>query len=333
MEFNMSYNNTEAENLALEAQVQTAMEFQTELVGANHSRLLSGMAVERDGSAWRVAIDDIRIIPHFNVRVKNAAYHAHIENLTKSIIENGYYRDKPIAGYLAQEGKKLVIYCTDGHCRLEAIRKAIALGTPISEVPVILKEKSTTLEDLTVALVRSNDGLKLSPLELAIACKRLVDFGWSYQTIATKIGITEVYVGQLLTLAGAPKSIREMIESGSATAAVALSALRDHGSEAPQVMAKALEEAKAKGKGKLTSKFLPNAVLKRAQTKNAPVMFTAIEQIKADKGFTGLSPDVQELVQKVLESIEKAKIDAAARAENEAQSAENEPKAEMDNAA
>jgi len=315
--------NTEAATLALEAQVQTALEFQAEFVGANHSKLLSGMAVERDGNAWLVAIDDIRIIPHFNVRVKNAAYFAHIDKLTQSIIENGFYKDKPVAGYLAQEGKKLVIYCTDGHCRLEATRKAIALGTPIRELPVILKEKSTTVEDLTVALVRSNDGLKLSPLELAIACKRLGDYGWSYQTIATKIGITEEYVGQLMTLAGAPKSIREMIEAGEATAGVALTALRDHGSDAAKVMTKALEDAKAKGKSKLTAKFLPSAVLKRAQTKSAPVMFSAIEKIKEDKGFRSLSKDVQSLVQEILDQIAKAKSDAAARTESAANATED----------
>lgn len=311
----MTDTNSQAATLALEAEVQTALEFQTELVGANHSKLLSGLAVERDGNAWRAAIEDIRIIPHFNVRVKNAAYYAHIDSLTQSIVENGYYKDKPIAGYLAQEGKKLVIYCTDGHCRIEATRKAIALGIPIKELPVILKEKSTTLEDLTVALVRSNDGLKLSPLELAIACKRLGGFGWNYQTIATKIGITEEYVGQLMTLAGAPASIRAMIEAGEATAGVALAALRDHGSDAAQVMSNALEQAKAKGKTKLTAKFLPSAVLKRAQTKSAPVMFSAIEKIKQDKAFGSLSKDVQSLVQEILDQIEAAKKEAAKQAE------------------
>lgn len=286
-------------------QVQTALDFNTELVGASHKSLLNSIAATK-GDMLIVALEDIRIIPGFNVRVKDAGYHAHIRDLANSIRENGFYNNKPLTGYAGMEGKKPVIFLTDGHCRMEGAHLAISEGAPITELPVILKDKSVTMEDLTVELVRSNNGKRLTPLEMAIACKRLVSFNLKPQTIADKIGITVEYVNQLLTIAGAPASIREMIQAGEATAAVALGALRDHGSDAGKVMGEALAKAKASGKTKLTQKFLPQQILKKAYAKSAPAMYTAITQVKAHDAFGQLPEDLRKMIEDIISKMPAA---------------------------
>lgn len=288
-------------------QVQSALAFKTELVAVPQKTLFNSISAVK-GDLWMVLPEDIRVIPDFNVRIKNDAYYAHIRALADSMKENGYYADKPIAGYGAYDGKKPVIYTTEGHCRMEAVALAISEGADITEIPVVIKDKSTNMEDLTVAMARTSHVLKLSPIELAIVCKRLATAGWKEDRIATSIGMTSEYVNQLLTLAGSPKLIRDMVESGQATAAVAIAAIRTHGSDAVNVMSESLSEAKASGKNKVTAKFLPAQMQKKAFAKAAPRMYVAIEQVRSHKSFSKLPDDLKEMIDEIISNVSTASV-------------------------
>lgn len=74
---------------------------------------------------WKVPVSEIHVIPDFNVRANGAEHKEHLEGLVESIIANGFYSHKPLAGYVALEDGKQTIYLTDGHCRLEAVKEAI----------------------------------------------------------------------------------------------------------------------------------------------------------------------------------------------------------------
>lgn len=76
----------------------------------------------------------------------------------------------------------------------------------ISTYPVVPKDKSNT-EDLTIALVRSNQGKKFTPLELSIVVKRLINAGLEINIIAKRLGFTTEYINQLAAIAGAPSMI------------------------------------------------------------------------------------------------------------------------------
>lgn len=284
------------------AQFQAALNFNTELVAANPKVLFNSIAMVK-AEMWDVQVEDLRVLQDFNIRIRNAEYFAHVRNLADSILANGFYKDKPLSGFGTLAGKKPIIYITDGHCRYEAVLLAISEGAPITELPVVIKDKSVSMEDLTVSLVRSSEGKRLAPLEVAIAVKRLFNFGWKQPLIAQKIGVSEVYVNQLLVLAGAPKAVRDMVESGEATAAVALDAIRAHGSDAQQVMTEALEDAKANGKTKLTARFLPEQIKKKACAKAAPAMFAVIEQVKAHKSFSRLPDDLKLTIEALIAKI------------------------------
>ena len=131
---------------------------------------------------WQVPIEAIRVIPGFNVRVKNTSYDQHIEDLAESILREGFKPDKPLAGYVSQEDGVNVISVVDGHCRLEAVRIAISRGAEISRLPVVVSPPGTTMEDLTVSLVSSNSGKELTPYEISMVVRRLVRFGWETET-------------------------------------------------------------------------------------------------------------------------------------------------------
>ena len=167
---------------------------------------------------WNVPVAAIRIMEGFNVRVHNTDYAAHICEIGESILANGFMKDKPLSGFVANEGGQNIIYVTDGHSRLEAVAYANERGAQITTVPVVTKPAGTGIEDLTIGLVTSNSGKPLTPIEKAAVVKRLVGYGMEEAVIAKRLGFTVGYVGDLLKLIAAPKKIRAMVESGEVSA-------------------------------------------------------------------------------------------------------------------
>lgn len=236
----------------------------TQLDLTNPDSLVAGnvKATMRDagatsGDLWMVPRKQLHIDPNFNVRQKGPEHKAHIDWLAKSIAAEGFHRDKPIVGYVAQAGKKPIIIVTDGHCRLEAVDLAIERGAEIDKVPVVVKPQGTSVEDITVALVTSNSGKPLAPYEIGVVCKRLTSFGMEKNEIARRLGITGKYVDDLLALVGAPRAVREMVIKGKVSATQAIKELRANADEAPDRLKAGLEKAEAEGKDRVTNKHLP----------------------------------------------------------------------------
>lgn len=203
---------------------------------------------------WTVPVAQIKVLDGFNVRVHNAEYKARIEEIAKSILANGFLKDKPLTGYVAKEDGQQVIYVTDGHTRLEAVKLAIGYGAEIESLPVITKPAGTSIEDLTVALVTSNNGRPLAPIEMGAVVKRLAGYGMAEEVIAKRIGVTTGYIKDLLLLMGAPKAIRKAVEDGKISAANAVAQMKKHGDKAADVIGSAIEEAEEAGETKVSKK-------------------------------------------------------------------------------
>lgn len=244
----MSNNNLPTTDLVIENITPGSVKAAMKEVGASSSDL------------WMVPYEDIRVIPGFNVRVRNAEYEAHVRNIKDSIIANGYYRDKPLEGYVAKEDGKNVIYVTGGHTRHEAAGLAIEEGHPLEALPVIVKPAGTSQEDLTVALVTGNSGRPLTPIEMAIVVKRLQGFGLDTKTIANRLGYGKKYIEDLLTLLSAPAAVRKLVEQGKVSATLALSELKKDASGAAKKLTEAAKTVEATGKTKVTKKALKPAV-------------------------------------------------------------------------
>lgn len=275
---------------------------------------------------YQVPVDLIQELPNFNVRVHDEAYDAHIDNLAQSMVENGYYQDKPLAGYVANVDGKNVVYVTDGYSRLKAIPRANKLGASIATVPMVFKSAATSLEDLTIALVTSNEGKPLTPFEKGIVCKRLEGYGMERSDIAKRLNISAVYVGQLLTLMGAPNEIRKLVQSGKLSAENALAAMKTHGTKAVEVLQTASARAAASGQKRITEKSLPGAQLAKVIKKQAPAMADTLRDVKADPGFSSLSQELREKLQALLDTIDESakaapKAPEAAAAQDETTSA------------
>lgn len=188
-------------------------EFKEEFVqGSFKAAVVAAGIKTRDLSM--VPIDAIVAVKNLNVRIEDEEYEAHVQEITDSILENGFYIHKPLSGYIAKEGENTLVYCTGGFTRLKAAKRAIERGAPIETLPMVFKPPGTSMADLTLALDVDNIGSPLRPYERAIVIKRLIDFGWDEETISTKMRLSGQYVKDLLYLMSLPNGLRMIVVRG-----------------------------------------------------------------------------------------------------------------------
>lgn len=158
--------------------------------------------------------DAIMVDPDFNPRDMTAPDTlAWIDEIAFSIKERGFDPDRPLLGRKA--GASFIV--TDGHCRLAAIRKLLDAGEPILGVPCRSEPQGTSREDRQLLSLRA-PGKALTPLESAVAIKRLISWGWATDKIAAHLGKSTSWVTGCLDLAGAPKPLRDAVRNGEIAA-------------------------------------------------------------------------------------------------------------------
>lgn len=276
-------------------------DFNIDLVAGNVKAAMRGaQAVSAD--LWQVMPDELRVLDGFNVRIKNDAYRARVRWIADSIKANGYYKDRPLSGFVADEDGKNVIYITGGHRRFEAVILAVSEGIEPFRVPVVVKPKGTSMEDLTVDLIVENEGDPLATYEQALACKRLATFGRTSKEIAARVGFKSgaQYVDGLLALAGAPLPIRKMVMEEIVSPTTAIAAIRKHGGKATDVLLAAVVAA---GGGRVTPKAMPGVAFTKAIRKHAETFHSTLAQVQADPGYAYLSLELRETLRKLMDSV------------------------------
>lgn len=162
------------------------------------------------------APDQFEIDPEFNVRED----YGDLDELAKSIAENGYNPAFPTRGY-AKNGKIVLV---DGYRRLKAINEYLNkyTTTPLKAIPCIVEEKGVNEEERVLTMFQAGTGKELTPLEQAACIKKLQGYGWSIPDIAKKLAKTQIKVHQLLDLNGASKALRDAIRNQIVSTTAAL---------------------------------------------------------------------------------------------------------------
>lgn len=286
--------------------MEPVTQFDTTLVAGNVKAAMRNIqASSRD--LWAVNVSDIRILDDFNVRIHDSAWETHIRALANSMKVEGFYQDKPLAGYVAKEGDAQVIYITDGHCRYNAVKLANSEGAEIVRLPIVVSAQGTSMEDLTVALFKSNSGKPLNPYEIGVVCKRLSLYGWTIEQIATRLDMTDFYVDGLLRLVAAPQAIREMVQAGQVSASVAIQALRAKGNKAVAYLQAALAKANGSGKTKLTAKHLPGHEFNKSIKQSAPKLYDTLASLVSEPGYLSISEELRNQIRTLLDEIQSKK--------------------------
>lgn len=223
---------------------------------------MKAAAAAAGAKTYMVPVDKIETIPGFNVRVDSPDYRAHRDMLAASIAENGYDTGKPLVGYVHKGAYGNVIYITDGHTRLDAV-KTLGENAP-NFLPVLVRSTAPSVSELTIMLHTNNTGRPLSPFELGVVVKRLMkEDGAEKATVAKRLAVTPRYLDDVLLLVNSPKEIRTAVLNGQVSSTMAIQELRKAGStvlKAVERIEAAVAKAKASGKAKATAKDADDGV-------------------------------------------------------------------------
>jgi ParB/RepB/Spo0J family partition protein len=146
----------------------------------------------------------------------------HIATLAASIKEVGV--KKPLVGFVEND----IVYVTDGHCRLAAVKQLIAQGVEIKSVPFLQEDRFANEADRIFSQIVHNQGKPLTGIEQANVFKRLMALGWLQQDIAKKSGMSGGRVSQLLELLTLPVVLQQFITEGKASASMVLNVFKKH---------------------------------------------------------------------------------------------------------
>lgn len=273
--------------------------------------LLGGIKAAMSGAKsrdlWMIEtsdIDKLHVLDGLNVRIKDEALTAHIRSLADKMKAEGFKPSKPLEVVVLEEGGKTRLVVTDGHCRLAAVKIAIAEGAEIMQIPcVALPSKGTTLQDLVAGLVTSNSGKPLTTYETALVCKRLYGYGWKEPQIAERLSFGEAYVSMLLELVAAPLSIITMVQSGEVAPTFAVEMMRKHRDKAVEVLKQGLTAAKAAGKTRVTKGYMPGAALQKLVKRQADSLYETAKSITQDPGYSNLTDETRTKLDQLLADI------------------------------
>lgn len=299
---------TIAEQLSLlEAPVTVVLE-KGSIKGAMREAAMPDAKIAPSRDLWQLEPKKLKVVADLNPRVRTPDYLAHIRKLADSMLEEGFYQDKPLAGYVMKEGGKNVVYIYEGGSRLEAALLAISEGAKFVEVPVSVSQEGMNMEDILVAMVKGNEGRPLTSYEKAVICKRLARCNWKPSQIAKRLGMAASMVQGLLALMEAPFEIREMVATELVSATMAIELLDKHGAVVALEKLLAAQDAAAEvGNTRITQRFVPGAKFARAVKKAGPVMFDTLTVIQSDPGFAGLSEETRTTLEKLIGDLKAVK--------------------------
>jgi ParB family chromosome partitioning protein len=302
---------TNANEELLKSQVEGFSNFDRELIPGGAVKTVMAGTKSRD--LYQVKPNDLYVVEGFNPRTHSASYYAGIEALADNMVAHGYMQDKPISGYITKVDGVDRIAVNDGHRRLASVKRAIEKGAQIKTIPLVLKERSDNMVDLTLSLLHSNEGQPFNTYEKAVIAKRLKKYGWTNSQIATEMRCTTAFVGQMFDLVGSPEAIQELVKGGMLSATNAVSIVKEHGERATEVAKASVAAAAAKGKKRATAKDATDVVTpadqraKNARKHGAELYKAVAKALKEEKVTKVMSEAVYNELDALMTLIEKVK--------------------------
>ncbi|EMO3472416.1 TPA: ParB/RepB/Spo0J family partition protein [Pseudomonas aeruginosa] len=213
--------------------------------------------------AMKARLEDLHEEPGFNLRAEGEDLEQSIADLADYLHQGGIVPALEVRP--REEGGMWVV---DGHRRRRAYLKLDAEGRlprdPNGEFWVPIVAFGGNDAERVLRVITSQEGRKLSPLELAHGYKRLIAFGWTVEQIAQKMGRTRQHVDQVLVVGNANTDVQQLISSGAVAATTAAKVVRKHGEKAGQVLGQQLAKVIAAGGTKVTPKVVAEPAVPRS---------------------------------------------------------------------
>lgn len=212
--------------------------------------------------AMKARLEDLHEEPGFNLRAEGEDLEQSIAVLAEYLHQGGVV--PPLEVRPRAEGGMWVV---DGHRRRRAYLKLDAEGRlprdDSGQAWIAITAFTGNDAERVLRVITSQEGRKLTQLELAEGYKRLAAFGWSNEQIAQKMGRTRQHVDQVLTVGNANTDVQQLVKDGAVSATVAASVVRKHGDKAGKVLQSTLEKVKASGATRVTPKAMKEPEIPR----------------------------------------------------------------------
>jgi hypothetical protein len=251
---------------------------------------------------WTVPPGEIHYDPRDNVRPLDQDRVRHIAELIKA---NGYDRKQPLGCFVRKVGGEDRIFVYAGQHRYHAALVAIAEGFEIDRLPVVIDEaKSVNRTNLIYAGITTNDGEKLTPLQLAEKVIELQALGEANGTICKRLNITDQTVRDVVLLARAPAALHKLVREKVVSSTLAIEEIRAHGGEkALERLQNAAAKVAQGGKGKVTKKVLAKPATHKITDAQAKQLLQALQSVLHDPVFGKLSPGTMAGVRTALDPL------------------------------
>lgn len=229
----------------------------------------------------RAPLPMLKVLPGFNTRVKDDEYRERVATIAESIVNHGFFNDKPFA--VVQIDGDDTIYVYDGEHRLDAANAALLDGAEFPDgLPIAWAKDGATVKDLTIHLAHGNNGERLNMVESAAVVRRMQQIGMDKAEIAAAFGRTGRHIDNLFVLAAANQTVKKAVASGKIAGAEAVKLLRKDPKTAGEKIAAAVKAAEEKGKAKATPKTM--------QEGGAPATAEPKRKTKLEQGSINFQP-------------------------------------------
>lgn len=239
------------------------------------------------GTLYRIDPRKLVVLDGWNAREDGERLKGHIEALATSIAEKGVL--EPLTAYMLN-GSPVI---SNGHCRYFATMLVIERGGDVKTVPVIVEPRGSNDADRLASQFIRNSGLPLTALEKAAIAVRLSGFGWTNTQIAAVAGLkSEVQVNHLFDIAELPEAVKSLIRANkiATTEARLIWTENDRNPEVVMdLIQRALDEAGAAGKERVTARFVSQAVVKATEEATGETAVAEVTE-KAPRGERKVSP-------------------------------------------
>lgn len=212
---------------------------------AESFKSLTEKGVFKRNKLFSIQLENLHVQDGFNLREDDEGLKGHIAAIADFIMQGGQL--PPLLVRIAEDGRVMIV---DGHCRFGGYTLAKERGYAVEWLDVLPFRGDDN--DAVAMIMHSASGKPLTPLETAEGYKRLHDAGMTPIEIGKRFGKTRQSVDGLLLVANAPTKIKKMIRDGVVTAAIAATAIRQHGDKASVWLGQQFLHALDMGKQKIT---------------------------------------------------------------------------------
>ncbi|WKE49064.1 ParB/RepB/Spo0J family partition protein [Gluconobacter oxydans] len=212
---------------------------------AESFKSLTEKGVFKRNKLFSIQLENLHVQDGFNLREDDEGLKDHIAAIADFIMQGGQL--PPLLVRIAEDGRVMIV---DGHCRFGGYTLAKERGYAVEWLDVLPFRGDDN--DAVAMIMHSASGKPLTPLETAEGYKRLHDAGMTPIEIGKRFGKTRQSVDGLLLVGNAHPMIKNMIRNGIVTAAIAATAIRQHGEGAGAWLALEYRYACDIGKCKIT---------------------------------------------------------------------------------